>query len=144
MLTTRLPGNSPGHFLDSISMRPACTETKFCFSSVNLSCVNFTISPATRPQDGCRARFPLPYQFLHTFPIKSTLTTDPFTLVALMEDLDWGGVGGRSQGHPMEDSPPHLAGSFQLLCTSTLLPLSPFPLSSQEQNQVLFLSLKAL
>ena len=31
VLTTRLPGNSLGHFLDSISMRPACTETKFCF-----------------------------------------------------------------------------------------------------------------
>ena len=89
-----------------------------------------------------QGKFPLPCQSLHTFPIKSTLTIDPFTLVDLTENLVVG--GGRSQGwgHPMEDSPPHLA-PFNFSVPQPFSPLSPLPLSSQEQNQILFLSLKA-
>ena len=67
-----------------------------------------------------QGKFPLPCQSLHTFPIKSTLTIDPFTLVDLTENLVGGGGGHRAGVTPWRTVLP-----TWLLSTS--LYLNPFP-----------------
>lgn len=71
--------------------------------------------------------------FLDTVPIKSTHTTNSFTLVALSEDLR----GSQGLGHPMvRTEPSHLAGCFHF-CTSSRSPPLLVPFSVAKSSPLL-------
>ena len=101
--------------------------TSNCFFFSCLSCVNFIISPAPRTQECYRTK-----SSPRTVPCQGSSKIHSHDKLLHFGRLEWRSGGSQGWGYPVGGSPPHLAGSFQLLCTSTLSHLFfPFHLGTK-------------